>query len=39
MWLAFFPGSLQIVSEPPNNAKSFGIGAPHDMASTRTSEV
>jgi len=32
-------GSLQIVSEPPSNARSCGTGALHDMALTRTSEV
>jgi hypothetical protein len=30
MWLALFLGSLQMISEPPNNARSCGIGALHD---------
>jgi hypothetical protein len=39
MWLAFFPRQLQMISELPNNARSYGIGAPHDVALTRTSGV
>jgi hypothetical protein len=31
-WLALFPASLQMESEPPSNAKPCGTGAPHDMA-------
>jgi hypothetical protein len=31
MWLALFLESLQMVSEPPSNAKSCGTGALHDM--------
>jgi len=36
---AFFPGSLQMVSEPPSNARSCGTRALHDMALIRTSRV
>jgi hypothetical protein len=39
MWLALFLGSLQMVSEPPSNARSCGTGALHDMALTGTSGV
>jgi hypothetical protein len=36
MWLTFFPGLLQVVSEPPTNGRSCGIGALYDVALTRT---
>jgi hypothetical protein len=36
MWLALFPRLLQMVSEPPSNARSCGIGALHDVGLTRT---
>jgi hypothetical protein len=39
MWLALFPRSLQMVSEPPSNARSCGIGALHDVTLTRTSRI
>jgi hypothetical protein len=39
MWLALFPESLQMVSVSPNNARSCGIGALHDVPLKRTSEV
>jgi hypothetical protein len=39
IWLALFPGSLQMVSEPPSNARSCGIRALHDVALTRTSGI
>jgi hypothetical protein len=37
MWLALFSGSLQMVSEPPNNAMSCGTGVLHDVALAGTS--
>jgi hypothetical protein len=39
MWLAFFPGSLQMVSKSPSNARSCDIGALHDIGLTRTSGI
>jgi hypothetical protein len=39
MWLALFLGSLQMVSEPPSNARPYGIGALYDVALTRMSGV
>jgi hypothetical protein len=39
IWIELFPRSLQMVSEPHINARSYGTGAPHDMALTRTSRV
>jgi hypothetical protein len=39
MWLALFLESLQMVSEPPSNARSCDTGAPHDVALTKTSGV
>jgi hypothetical protein len=39
MWLALFLGSLQMVSEPPSNARSFSTGALHDIALTRTPRI
>ena len=39
MWLALFIGSLQMVSEPPSNARPCGIETLHDVALTRTSGV
>jgi hypothetical protein len=39
MWLALFSGSLQMVSEPPNNARPCGTGALHDVALTMTPGV
>jgi hypothetical protein len=39
MWLALFHGSLQVVSEPPSNAKSYGTGALYNVALTRTSRI
>jgi hypothetical protein len=39
MGLALFPGSLQVVSKPPSNARSCSIGALHDVALTRTSRI
>jgi hypothetical protein len=39
MWLALFLESLQMVSEPPSNAKSCGTEALHDVALTGTSGV
>lgn len=32
VWLTLFLRSLQIVSEPPSNARSCDTGAPHDVA-------
>jgi hypothetical protein len=39
IWLALFLGSLQIVSEPPTNARSCGTEALHDVALTGISGV
>jgi hypothetical protein len=39
MWLALFPGSLQMLSEPPSSARSCGIGALYNVALTRTSRI
>jgi hypothetical protein len=39
MWLVLLPRSLQMVSKSPNDARSCGTGALHDMALTRTSEI
>ena len=39
MWLALFPRSLQMVSEPPSNARLCGIETLHNVALTRTSGV
>jgi hypothetical protein len=39
MWLALFPGLLQMVLERPSNARLCGTEAIYDVALTRTSRI
>jgi hypothetical protein len=39
IWLILSPWSLQVVSEPPSNARSCGTEVLHDVALTRTLEI